>query len=131
ARRDAPRAGGPGGVLSDGARPAALPAARRAQRERGRLHGAEGQRESTRMNQRQACGEDWLRDRSVAWLWPAAFLTVLVGWLLVGGAPGDVLGSAGFGVAGALCVGNAARCRRVHCRVTGPLYLVAALLFLD
>src|SRR5262249_8470478 len=40
-----------------------------------------------------------------------------------------VLAAGGFGVAGALCVGNAIHCRRVHCVVTGPLYLLAAALF--
>ncbi len=82
------------------------------------------------MNRGQSCGEDWLSNRRVAWLWPAAFFTVLVGRLLVPGPPGDVLAAAGFAVAGGLCVGNASRCRRVHCAVTGPPYLVAALLFL-
>jgi len=71
-----------------------------------------------------------LRNRRVAWLWPAALLVAMVGWLLVPGGPGDVLAAAGFAGAGGLCVGNAARCRRVHCAVTGPLYLVAAVLFL-
>jgi hypothetical protein len=65
----------------------------------------------------------------VAWIWPAAFLTILVGCIVVPGVQGDLLAAAGFAVAGTLCVGNAARCRRVHCTVTGPLYLVAAILF--
>jgi hypothetical protein len=63
-------------------------------------------------------------------LWPAAFAAVALGWLLVPGAAGAVLAAAGFAVAGALCVGNALRCRRVHCTITGPLYLAAAGLFL-
>jgi hypothetical protein len=82
------------------------------------------------MNHQERCGEDLLRNRRVAWVWPAAFLAVLVGWLLVPGVPGDVVAAAGFTVAGGLCIGNAARCRRVHCAVTGPLYFVAAILFL-
>jgi hypothetical protein len=76
------------------------------------------------------CGDDWLQNRRIAWLWPAAFLTVLVGGLVVSGSFGDLLTAAGFAVAGSLCIGNAVRCRRVHCAVTGPLYLVAAGLFL-
>ena len=75
-----------------------------------------------------AC-RDLLSTPRVAWLWPAAFLTSLAGCLLVPGLGGDLLAAAGFAVAGGLCVANAARCRRVHCTVTGPLYLVAALLF--
>jgi hypothetical protein len=82
------------------------------------------------MSRGETCRKDWLRNHRVAWLWPAAFLAVLVGWLLVPGGPGDMLAAAGYAVAGGLCVGNTARCRRVHCAVTGPLYLVAALLFL-
>ena len=76
-----------------------------------------------------AASSDLLRDRRVSWLWPAAFVLAGVGWLLVPGAAGALLAAAGFAVAGSLCVANAVHCRRVHCAVTGPLYLVAALLF--
>ena len=78
----------------------------------------------------QASGADWLRNGRVAWLWPAAMLTVVVGWVMVPGIRGDILGAAGFAFAGLLCIGNAVRCRRAHCTATGPLYLVAAGLFL-
>lgn len=73
---------------------------------------------------------DWLRDRRVSWAWPAAFVAAGVGWLLVPGAAGSLVAAAGFAVAGVLCVANAIHCRRVHCAVTGPLYLMAAALFL-
>ena len=73
---------------------------------------------------------DWARDRRVSWLWPAAFGVVGAGWLVVPDPWGALLAGAGFAVAGALCVGNALRCQRAHCAITGPLYLVAALLFL-
>src|SRR2546428_8943884 len=76
-----------------------------------------------------AASSDWLRDRRVSWLWPSAFVLAGVGWLLVPGATGPVLAAAGFAIAGSLCVANALQCRRVHCAVTGPLYLVAALMF--
>ena len=82
------------------------------------------------MNCGHTSGKDWLRNARVAWLWPAALLTVVVGWLVVSGPRGDLLGAAGFAVGGILCIGNALRCRRAHCTATGPLYLVAALLFL-
>ncbi len=42
---------------------------------------------------------------AMRWLWPLA-----------------------FGFMGAACIWNAARCRRVHCYFTGPLFLVAAAL---
>lgn len=35
---------------------------------------------------------------------------------------------ASLGVAGALCVVNAVRCRRLHCYITGPVNLLGALL---
>lgn len=73
---------------------------------------------------------DWFRDRRVAWLWPAAFVVVGLGWLAVPDPVGALLAALGFAVAGAACIGNTLRCRRVHCAITGPLYLVAAGLFL-
>src|SRR5438128_7429701 len=72
---------------------------------------------------------DVVRNHRISWLWPAAFAVVGVGWLTPG-ATGALLAAAGFTVAGSLCVANAVHCRRVHCAVTGPLYLVGALLFL-
>ncbi len=79
-----------------------------------------------------SCGlrrSDWVRNRRVSWVSPAAFVAVSVGWLVNPGGAGSLLAAAGFAVAGALCLGNAIRCRRVHCIVTGPLYLVASALF--
>lgn len=73
---------------------------------------------------------DWARDRRVSWVWPAAFIAAGVGWLLVPGGAGSLVAAAGFAVAGVLCVANAIHCRRVHCAITGPLYLVVAGLFL-
>jgi mercuric ion transport protein len=73
---------------------------------------------------------DWLRDRRLSWLWSAAFILVGAGWLAVPGVAGALISAAGFVLAGGLCVVNAVSCRRVHCAFTGPLYLVAAALFL-
>ena len=75
-------------------------------------------------------GSDWVRDKRMSWLWPAAFVAVGAGWLVMPHPGGSLLAATGFGVAGGLCVANAVRCRRTHCIVTGPLYLLAALLFL-
>lgn len=77
-----------------------------------------------------ASRSDWARDRRVSWVWPAAFVVAGVGWLLVPGGAGALVAAAGFAVAGVLCVANAIHCRRVHCAITGPLYLLAAGLFL-
>lgn len=73
---------------------------------------------------------DWARNRRVSWLWPAAFGVVGAGWLVVPHPWGPLLAAVGFAVAGVLCVGNTMRCQRTHCAITGPVYLVAALLFL-
>jgi mercuric ion transport protein len=73
---------------------------------------------------------DWARDRRVSWLWPAALGVVGAGWLVVPDPWGALLAAAGFALAGALCVANTLRCQRAHCAITGPLYLLAALLFL-
>lgn len=34
----------------------------------------------------------------------------------------------GMGISGALCVVNAVRCHRMHCYITGPVFLLGALL---
>jgi hypothetical protein len=72
---------------------------------------------------------DWLQDRRVSWMWPAAFGIAAIGWLGVPDPGGSLLAAAAFAVAGGLCVANARYCRRAHCTITGPLYLLAALLF--
>ena len=46
-------------------------------------------------------GSSWNRGR--VWLWMPAFLVMGVG-----------------------CLANAVRCRRIHCYITGPLFLLAA-----
>src|SRR4029453_17482338 len=73
---------------------------------------------------------DWLQDRRVSWAWPAAFILVAVSWLVIPDPAGALLAATGFGVAGGLCVGNARHCSRTHCLITGPLYLLGAMLFL-
>jgi hypothetical protein len=78
---------------------------------------------------RRARWPDRLGDRRVSWLWSAAYVVGVTGWPAIPGTAGSLVAAAGFAVAGVLCVGNALRCRRAHCTITGPLYLVAALLF--
>ncbi len=65
----------------------------------------------------------------MAWVWPAAFVVAASGWLLIPDPRGSLVAATGLAVAGALCVGNALRCHRTHCAVTGPLYLGCAALF--
>jgi hypothetical protein len=77
----------------------------------------------------RTCRNDFLRSRRTAWLWPAAFGTVAAGWLVLPPTAGALVAAGGFAVAGALCVANAVHCRRTHCVATGPIYLVAAVLF--
>jgi hypothetical protein len=48
------------------------------------------------------------------------------GWFLPAARP--FLWSIGLAAAGVLCVTNAARCRRLHCHITGPLFLVGSVL---
>ena len=72
---------------------------------------------------------DLTEDRRLSWLWLAALLVVGTGWLLVAEPWGALLAAAGFADAGGLCVANALPCRRTHCAMTRPLYLLAALLF--
>jgi len=59
------------------------------------------------------------------WGLPVALLIAGVNW------PGVrlLLWIPAFLVAGAACLVNAARCGRIHCYVTGPLFLLAALYF--
>jgi hypothetical protein len=63
-------------------------------------------------------------------MWPTAFIGAGTGWLLIPDPGGSLLAATGFAAAGGLCLGNALHCRRTHCVVTGPLYLVCAALFL-
>jgi hypothetical protein len=48
------------------------------------------------------------------------------GWLLPSWRP--YLWTAGLAAAGVLCIVNALRCGRLHCHITGPVFLIGALL---
>ncbi len=50
----------------------------------------------------------------------------LLGWFMASWRP--MLWSLPMAAAGVLCIANAARCRRLQCHFTGPLFLLAALL---
>ena len=75
----------------------------------------------------QTCGEQDFARRSIAWLlWGVPAAVVLLG-SLVAPVPRMLLWTPAFLIAGVACVMNAARCGRVHCYITGPLYLLAAI----
>lgn len=59
-------------------------------------------------------------------IWLANYLALAAGWLLPSARP--VLWSVGLAAAGILCVVNAARCARLHCHITGPVFLLGSLL---
>jgi hypothetical protein len=71
-------------------------------------------------------GTSDLAEREIAWfLWgvPKGMLVVGIFWSEARGW----LWVPALLVAGMACVVNAARCGRLHCYLTGPLYLLAAL----
>jgi hypothetical protein len=68
---------------------------------------------------------DLLTRRGGLWIWGVPAILVIAGSFL--GRLGHLaLWVPAFTVAGAACVVNARRCRRIHCHVTGPLFLLAA-----
>ncbi len=74
----------------------------------------------------RTCGEHDFARRRIAWvLWGVPAAMFVVGGL-VDPVRRMLLWTPAFVVAGVACVVNAAECGRVHCYVTGPLYLLAA-----
>jgi hypothetical protein len=73
-----------------------------------------------------SCGDrDLVRTRAALLIWcvPAALVLLGVFWPHARAA----LWIPSFLVMGSACVFNARRCGRLHCHITGPLFLVAAL----
>ena len=74
----------------------------------------------------EACARNDLVNRNVSWLlWRVPLLAFVVGAFL-GPTGRAMLWTPAFVVAGGACVVNARRCGRLHCFMTGPLYLLAA-----
>ena len=74
----------------------------------------------------QACAPNDLLGRDVSWLlWRVPLLVFVVG-LFLGPLARMLLWTPAFLVAGTACLVNASRCGRIHCFITGPLYLLAA-----
>ena len=64
--------------------------------------------------------------RRIAWLlWGVPVAALILG-SFVAPVPRMLLWTPAFVLAGVACVVNAAQCGRLHCYITGPLYLLAA-----
>ena len=74
----------------------------------------------------QSCEpRDLTRQRWSQFLWAVSLLAFVAGWLFPGFRA--VLWPVGLMLAGLLCVANAARCGRLHCYITGPLFLLGGI----
>lgn len=74
----------------------------------------------------QGCTEKDFTRRSIAWLlWGVPAAALILG-SLTEPIPRMLLWTPAFAVAGVACTMNASQCGRVHCYITGPLYLLAA-----
>lgn len=76
------------------------------------------------MSEQGCTTRDLARGGSGVLLWCLPIVAVLVGWHYPKARL--VLWISAFLVMGLACLANAARCRRVHCYVTGPFLLLAA-----
>jgi hypothetical protein len=75
----------------------------------------------------EGCTEKDLTRRRIGWLlWGVPAAALVVG-SLVAPLPRMLLWTPALVVGGVACLVNAAHCGRLHCYVTGPLYLLAAL----
>jgi hypothetical protein len=77
------------------------------------------------MNNASCRTGDLVRGRSALWLWYLPALAVLIGLALPHGRPWFWIPA--FSVMGVACLANAARCGRLHCYVTGPVFLLTAI----
>ncbi len=59
-------------------------------------------------------------------VWIANYVALATGWVLASWRP--YLWTLGLAAAGVLCIVNAHRCGRLHCHITGALYVVGAVL---
>jgi hypothetical protein len=75
-----------------------------------------------------AC-RDWVNDRRVSFLvWKLPAIVLCVSLVLpIGNVGTTAIWVASLGVLGGACVLNAVRCRRLHCFLTGPFFLIMAL----
>ena len=66
----------------------------------------------------------------LVWWLPAIAIVVTAGNKEVSGALRTAVWTAALAVMGVACLVNAARCRRMHCYLTGPFFLLMALVTL-
>ena len=71
---------------------------------------------------------DLVAGPNAAWLWYLPAIVVLIGLAWHQGR--SWLWLPAFSVMGVACLANAARCGRLHCYVTGPVFLLTALYLL-
>jgi hypothetical protein len=72
-----------------------------------------------------SCKGDLVRSRAAWSLWVLPAALIVVGVFLPQARA--VLWVPAFGVMGTACLMNARRCGRLHCHITGPLFLLAAI----
>ena len=78
----------------------------------------------------KSCQRNDLVNQRVAWLlWGIPIGLFLIG-SFVGPLPRTLLWAPALLVAGAACVVNALHCQRLHCYLTGPLFLAAGVVTL-
>ena len=73
-----------------------------------------------------ACAREDLVNRKISWLlWRIPLAAIVLGIALDPPAR-TLLWTPAFLVSGVACAVNAVRCRRVHCYISGPVFLLAA-----
>jgi hypothetical protein len=81
---------------------------------------------STEDGMSESCGQNDLVSRNSFWLlWGLPIGMVLIGGL-IGATARALLWTPAFLMMGCACVVNAVRCGRLHCYITGPVFLLAA-----
>ena len=68
--------------------------------------------------------------RALAVFWLPAIAIVVAGSSGFSSSGQTIVWTVALGTMGAACIANALRCRRVHCYITGPFFLVMALVSL-
>ncbi len=71
---------------------------------------------------------DWFANRSAAFvLWYVPIAAGIAGGFLLPMRGAAIVWAAAFAWMGAACIANALRCHRLHCYISGPVFLLGAL----